>query len=483
MAKRFLVMIALLALGFYVAGCAEGDESVSVVNPNPSVFTPTGSISGVVVDICNSNNPVQGAVVSVAYSGKVRQVTTKANGQFSFDKVPANWVGPFIEADEPYYIVCDLSKKAGYGYSMIEEVWVAAGAFTDGSNLVVNEPGFTEGGSGAATPVDKLGNGVIFEVGPLNSSLSGNVYDLSLAPTAANAPGAGTSATVSLYYGNVLVAAPQTTTTGAFSFTNIPPAYSGYYLVVSKPGYEYAYGEKVDGESSCGWIAIDCAVPCNSGLSGVVVGLTPNPLRDKTVPYIVRADAGAETDVISYDHFADLTPADIDEIVFTFSEAMKTSRSLKYNAVNFDADIYVIVTSGGTSTTSPVTWSGDVDVKDFSVSMTSAGVMTVTPEYWTDAEIISAYARTSPGNLPFGPTATVEFVGAYYEVSLYASAHLTDANLVPWYPYLADLPTTDSQGYFHALGEMYQNYFILYTPWIDSYEDGDFFFTIGEYIY
>lgn len=476
MAKRFLVLIALLTLGFFVAGCSEGDESASVVNPNPDVFAPTGSISGVVVDMCNSSNPVEGAVVSVAYAGKVRQVTTKANGQFAFDNVPANWVGEFISADEGYYVVCDLSDKTGYGYSLVQEVWVAAGNLMDGTNLGVNADEFTESGSGAATPVNKLGNGMMFEVGPLNSSLSGNVYDLSLAPTAPNAPGAGTAATVSLYYGSVLAAAPQTTTTGAFSFTNIPPAYEGYYLVVDKAGYKYADGEKVSCGGSCGWLAIECAVPCNSGLTGVVVGLTPDPLRDKTVPYIVQADAGAETDVISYDHFADLTPADIDEIVLTFSEAMKVSRSLKYNAVNLDADIYVIVTSGGTSTTTPVYSNETVSLKDFSVSMTSAGVMTITPEYWTDAEIIEEYTT-------YGPTATVEFVGAEYEVELYASAHLTDANLVPWYPYLEDLPATDGQGYFHALGEMYQNYSILYTDWVDSYEDGDIIFSIGDYIY
>jgi uncharacterized lipoprotein YajG len=65
MAKRFLVLIALLMLGFYVAGCAEGDESASVVNPNPSALTDQkGSISGVVIDSC-TNAPIQGAIVSV----------------------------------------------------------------------------------------------------------------------------------------------------------------------------------------------------------------------------------------------------------------------------------------------------------------------------------------------------------------------------------------------------------------------------------
>ncbi|HQM72940.1 MAG TPA: carboxypeptidase-like regulatory domain-containing protein, partial [Deltaproteobacteria bacterium] len=440
MAKRFLVLIALLTLGFFVAGCSEGDESASVVNPNPDVFAPTGSISGVVVDMCNSSNPVEGAVVSVAYAGKVRQVTTKANGQFAFDNVPVNWVGELIEADQGYYVVCDLSDKTGFGYSIVEEVWVAAGYLLDGTNMAYADE-FTESGSGAATPVNKLGNGVIFEVGPLNSSISGNVYDLSMAPTAPNAPGAGTAATVSLYYGSVLAAAPQTTTTGAFSFTGIPPAYDGYYLVVDKPGYKYADGEKVSCGGSCGWLAIECAVPCNSGLSGVVVGLTPDPLRDMTVPYIVQADAGAETDVISDDHFADLTPADIDEIVFTFSEAMKVSRSLKYNAVNVYADITVLVTSNGASTTAD-TAEATVSLKDFSVSMTSAGVMTITPDYYSDEEILDI-------DNPFGGTAeVVEFVRARYHVDINASAHLTDANLVPWYPYLEDLPATDGQGYF-----------------------------------
>jgi len=100
--------------------------------------------------------------------------------------------------------------------------------------------------------------------------------------------------------------------------------------------------------------------------------------------------------------------------------------------------------------------------------MTSAGVMTITPDYYSDEEILDIAN-------PFGGTAeVVEFVRARYHVDINASAHLTDANLVPWYPYLEDLPATDGQGYFHALNEMYQNYFILY-------EDGDFIFSIGEY--
>ena len=88
MSKRFLVLIALLMLGFFVAGCADGDKSSSVVNPNPDVFSPVGSISGVVYDYC-TNVPVKGAVVSVAYAGRVHQVTTSTNGAYSFNNVPA----------------------------------------------------------------------------------------------------------------------------------------------------------------------------------------------------------------------------------------------------------------------------------------------------------------------------------------------------------------------------------------------------------
>ena len=74
MAKRLLVLFALLTFGLMIAGCSEGDKSNTVVNPNPDVFAHTGSISGVVMDDC-ANTPVQGAVVAVAYSGSVKKVT------------------------------------------------------------------------------------------------------------------------------------------------------------------------------------------------------------------------------------------------------------------------------------------------------------------------------------------------------------------------------------------------------------------------
>ena len=122
MSKRFLVLIALLMLGFFVAGCADGDKSSSVVNPNPDQFSPVGSISGVVYDYC-TNVPVKGAVVSVAYAGRVHTVTTSTNGAYSFDNVPAN--GSMISGGwDRYTVSCDLTKVTGYGYAMVDSTSV-----------------------------------------------------------------------------------------------------------------------------------------------------------------------------------------------------------------------------------------------------------------------------------------------------------------------------------------------------------------------
>lgn len=453
MAKRFLVMIALLMLGFYVAGCAEGDESASVVNPNPSVFAPLGSISGVVVDICNSNAPVQGAVVSVAYGGKVHQVTTAANGQFAFDKVPANWVvsqGEWdIEADNGYFVVCDLTSKTGYGYAVVDEVWVAAGDLGDGTNETLGD-GVTEAGSGASTPVHKLGNGLIFEVGQPTASIAGTVYDVTTGRTA-------TSASVSLYYNGKLWAS-TTTTTGAFSFSNLPPAEAGdYSLLVNKAGYEYASGGvKIGSPDDCGFVSITCPVMCADAVTGIVVALTANPARDRTVPYVVTMDAGDETDVICYDAFEDMAVEDIDSIVLTFSEAMKVTRTLKYNAVSLASSFDYTVTF---TTGDPVTDSMDI-LADYTVDMTSAGVLTITPELLAEADFYEITDVDPEDDTIEGVT----FGGGYFTLTLYPSGHLTDASLVPWLP-----SPFDMSGYLHSAGEAYQNNFIFEQGMGDLY--------------
>ncbi|MGO9146011.1 MAG: carboxypeptidase regulatory-like domain-containing protein [Desulfomonilia bacterium] len=239
MAKRFLVLIALLLLGFFIAGCAEGDKKSSVTNPNPSVFTPTGSISGVVFDMCKQA-PVQGAVVSVAYAGGVHQVTTGATGGFSFTGVPAveenaahHTTAWEQENGTDYTVTCDLTKVTGYGYAMVNSVEVVYSDLGDGTNSTLAK-GATESGSGASTPVNGLAATTEFDVSPLTSTITGTVFDI----TSGRAP---IGATISLYLGERLMAAPVVSTNGTFSFADVPAAYAdSYYLEVTLAGYDYA---------------------------------------------------------------------------------------------------------------------------------------------------------------------------------------------------------------------------------------------------
>jgi hypothetical protein len=476
MAKRFLVLIALLMLGFFIAGCAEGDKSATVVNPNPNVFTPTGSISGVVYDVCKEA-PVQGAVISVAYAGGVHQVTTAANGAFSFNGVPAvegNGSTNDWEAENDvigYTVTCDLTKVSGYGYALINEVEVVYSDLGDGTNNDLAS-GTTEGGSGASTPVNGLAATTEFDVSALTSTIKGTVIDITTGRAA-------TGATIALYFDGRLMGAPVVSTDGTFTFANVP-ASSGddFTLVVTKAGYDYVtlivdgtptvVGKKISGDNpnSCGIVSINCPVACSDTLSGIEVDLVANPAKDITVPYIVSVAAGGQTDIITGDSFETLTNADITSIVFTFDEAMKADRTLT-SAVNLTSSFTVVVTSAGPlptgATAVTATRSGIEIINDFEIVMTSAGVMTITPAYDTTTQIIAAanaeaglgFALTNATVVIGAGSYTVDFLHSTYP----GSGHLTDANLVPWY--IGTPGLVDAHGFFHSTGEVYQDLFIL----------------------
>lgn len=416
MAKRFLVLIALLMLGFYVAGCAEGDESASVVNPNPSTVSPTGSISGVVMDACTSS-PVSGAVVSVAYTGAVHQVTTGTTGAFSFANVPANWVaGSDFDwgADEGYYVTCDLTDDSDYGYAVVQQVWVAAGDLNDGDNYAMDD---AESGSGADTPVHNLGNSMIFEVGPLNSSLAGTIYDVTTGRDA-------TAATVALYYDGIFVASTSTTT-GAYSFTGIAPGW--YDLMVTKAGYEYAayQPDKIDDwDNTCGWIELDCYVPCNSGIANVDVNLTYNPDKDVTRPFITQIDADANEDL--WDGDEDLDES-IEEFTVTFSEVMRTTHYIKA-AVALTSNFAVTVNSSGGDTTT--TQALNI-IDDYTVTMSSAGVMSIDVTYLADADIIEAVLGLA-GVAWDAEEAEIEGFDGGYTITFANNGFLADAAQNAW---------------------------------------------------
>ena len=455
MAKRFSVLIALLMLGFFVAGCADGDKSATTVNPNPDVFSPEGSISGIVYDYC-TEVPVKGAVVSVAYKGRVHSVTTASNGAYSFNDVPANGYGG-------YSVSCDLTKVTGYGYAMVENVYVGFTDLDDGNNSDLSDAdGTTEAGSGASTPVDNLASNLNFTPGPLTSGLSGTIYDVSTGR-------AVSGATVALYQGSTYRTA-VTSTDGTYSFANIMPG-ATYGLMVTKAGYDYAALQAANtvGSPECNVVDVACAIGCGQVKTGVNVNMIANPAKDMTIPYIVSFAAGAETDVIDDDVFPTLTPADITTLVARFSEGMQVSRSLK-NSVILTATSAVTVTSGGVGATLEATLpAGTSIISDYTVTMTSAGIMTITPELLTAADFAALAG--------YGSTATFTYDGAAtYTVTFAPGAHLTDSSLNMWT--IGTPGAVDALGFLHAWGEAYQDYFILGgIPGTPSY---DIAIEIGE---
>ncbi|MGC9324388.1 MAG: carboxypeptidase-like regulatory domain-containing protein [Desulfomonilia bacterium] len=451
MAKRLLVFLALLMFGFMIAGCSEGDDSNTVVNPNPDPLTPVGSISGVVWDWCD-NVGVEGAIVSVAYAGGVRKVTTDASGTFSFNDVPANLVYegmyPF---DDGYYfpgylVVCEL--PAAYGYDLVEEVWIAYSELYDGTNVYVYEEGFEESGSGASTPVHKLASSLYFDVGAANASISGVVLD---ATTVATTPLA--QAAVNLYICGDFFATTTTDATGAFSFTGLYP-FADYELQVVQPGYRYTTSIGTDSPDDCGLLDVDCVPGCNQDVGGIVLWFWADPLADVTAPYIVQIDADAETDLIDDDEI----DFQVEEFVVTFSEAMATNRTTK-NAVDLEAYFYVLVTSSGCSTEQ-----GGINVlDDYTVTWDTTGTeMTVTPIYKSEDDILAALGASDwvdSDDLTF----EIYAIGSYYTLSFdEGNYHLTDANYVPWY---IDEDEANDDGFLYAPGAWYQE--IILEGWDD----------------
>jgi hypothetical protein len=455
MAKRFLVLIALLMLGFFIAGCAEGDKSSNVSNPNPDVFAPTGSISGVVFNPC-TNAVVKGAVVSVAYAGGVHQVTTAANGGFGFNNVPANdsW-------DDGYIITCDLTKVTGYGYAVLScPVYVEYSDLGDGTNNDL-EREVTEAAPGTSTPVNKLATSYTFNVSALTSSISGTIFDVSTGLV-------GTAATVQLYWNGNFVATTTASAAGVFSFTGIM-ASEDYSLMVTKTGYDVVDGEKISlGEEgyggSCGFLAVTCPVPCNGALTDVKVDLAFNPDKDITPPYITSivvpggpsaADGGSIWgDVIDY---SATTVTPFAALVVNFSEAMNTLHTTR-NAFQLDSEYAVTLTSAGTNGQT-VSLSDVNIIKSWALTWNSAGTSFIlAPTFYSAVEL----AGTDHGGAWAGGTVAYNYGYMHLGISHgYSSIMLTDLALNPWNPTLdLDTPGFEYQ-YYYIVPErgMFHNWF------------------------
>jgi hypothetical protein len=441
MAKRFVVLTALLMLGFFIAGCAEGDKSGTVTNPNPNVFAPMGSISGVVMNFCNPPQPVKGAIVSVAYNGAVHKVTTGQDGGFSFKDVPAivyvpgntdvlglvNGTTSDVSSDSiisdlsinPLYeVVCDLSNIKdstgafvyGYknsagtqvnGYTTIQPAVVYATDLGDGTNVNQTSAGtFSESGSGSSTPVTGLATNVFFAVGKPNASISGYVFDTTsgndvkvtdvLTGLTQTTVVDGTTVQLWKTFDVDEVGADYktlidttTTTAGKYTFNNVIPISSTYdngkYKVkVVKAMY--------DGDRDNIW------VDCGEAVIEENFAIAYNPdssYFDTTNPYVKEVLAtGGLTKAEGGSLFADnIGTVPIVSFTVDFNKAMNQlhTTSLKYGT-NLTSSIAVTFTSAGPNNHT-VTDTLDI-IKTWTVAWASSGLsLAYTPTYYTPAEL------------------------------------------------------------------------------------------------
>ena len=451
MAKRFLVLVGLLMLGFFVAGCSEGDESASVVNPNPEVFAPTGSISGVVLDLC-SGDTIEGATVWVAYSGKQHKVVTGKGGVFSFDKVPANGNALFEDWEDGYIVTCDLGTVTGDPYSgarYVERVYVGYASLLDGTNMGLDEE-VTEGGSGASTPVDKLAATVAFEVATATNSVAGMVID----KTFGTDPLA--SATVALFDddGN-LIANTTTGADGSFNLTGVPASDDYYSIMVTKSGYTYydLYSSTECDGDECAKMELNCKVGCSSiPLNAGLFFVEQSVLKDDIMPFVANIDAQIGTfaaaglfdwDELTKDNAGDDLAAVVTSFGITFSEPMLAGHSSIYDGVGLDADFIVVVsTAGETTTLYPSDGYTLYDI-DYTLAWNAAKtVLTLVPAITFDDEAIIDAAQDEGiddgGAWAFDlESPTITPAAAWYEITFgngsYPTLSLADANGCPWF--------------------------------------------------
>jgi len=488
MKKRYLVLIALLMLGFVVAGCDKGSDSLAVDNLNPDVFTPMGSISGVVWDDCLSL-PVPGAKVSVNYSGGVHTVVTGEDGTYGFSDVPANT--ELAAGGDSYTVVCDLTDVAStfavYGYALTNTVDVYYDDLEDGQNS-----GFvgdaTEGGSGADTPVNNLNANCDFGVATPSGTISGVIYDV----TTGKAP---TAATVTLYAALADMVVGTTTsdaTTGAFSFSNVVPSETtgiNYKLRVKKAGYVIANQDAncVTDDGTCYVVDVTCPVLCPAAgtgdtLSGVNVNIWADTtaITDQTAPFITSVLNGT-TEVYDDDDIS----AAVSTLAINFSEAMDTGHTAKDAITDLKASGFTVtVTSGGAggATITPnaaniIDFATDADC-DTTVAWDTAGdTITITLATKSSAELMldGVVAAAMGAQLPAWTTAncTAAVTGAVGIYTLEITENwnnLMDVNFNPWLVANFDVvsnadgyPATSAYTYPPGVG--YQNG-VIFTPTI-----------------
>lgn len=295
---RVLFFAVTAAVLLTVNGCKEKEEEDASASPTSStlpMYEPKGTISGLIRDRI-TNEPVAGAVVSVAYNGAVHSVTSNIAGAFSFANVPAG----------QYSVLNGTSVLTGtytMTVSLVDYNAVPANASRKYRNFYYTTVTirFTSLAMTDSIPAHGLVGATVLTVSKLNTTVSGSVVDKNSQPVE--------NAVVTLYDATVVpqIALGQTVTsaTGHYQFSGIDNGLTVNVKAQSNDG------------SLEGGINANFTLPANVTSDSLRSQVTVERIMlqpvDDVNPYVIA---------LSPEHLSDTAPANL-QVVYTFSEPIK----------------------------------------------------------------------------------------------------------------------------------------------------------------
>lgn len=296
MFKKFSFIIAIM-VGLVLIGCEEDkDENNTIVNPtSQNTLKPVGTISGKVIDR-HTDNPVEGALISIAYNGSVFKTTTDESGSFSFNNVACNRDATTGTVTGTYQLTVSLvnvNKTIPDSLPKYREFYINNTLSVTFIDLAQNDT------SKNKIPVEGLEANIRFDIGKMNTTIAGQVVDEDYAPVE--------NAIVYLeeaLTGDVL----QTTTTNA----------SGHYTFTKVEGGTMVYIESrsQDGRLQGGLIGNlfltinKNSVDLRSQVNAERIVISP---ADNIAPYVT---------MISPENLSDVSPVNL-VMTVKFSEPIK----------------------------------------------------------------------------------------------------------------------------------------------------------------
>ena len=331
--KALFFIMLVIVLAFNVIGCSQGSDSTTVSNPDPSIFSPTGTIQGYLRDTV-TQQPIEGAIVDVGAG----QATTTSDGQFIIYNVPATTDPLNGTVAGTYQVSVDMRnvtspvimssatttvKYPNFSYSTVS---VSYTSLDDTSGASAG------GGSGSNhdTPVSGLVAPLSLTVGKLDSNITGVVAYATTSPVTPLQPvgagwtvqlvssgsnnagtpsGTGTAGTGAT--GNV-VAVTTTSASGTFTFNNIE-AMQGFNIRAWDSTNSF-YGTKAV-----------TAVADGQTLNLVAQTTTNNTVLNQAVLVNTIDNVAPFIATVTPEVGSDLSPAGGVNVIYTFSEPIRQS--------------------------------------------------------------------------------------------------------------------------------------------------------------